>query len=78
MAEPIKEKAVLIIKVAAKFLTLLWAALFVLYHGKEFFGIAAAGSLFDRILLVPSLVFILRMSIVIFLAVACGSVESRK
>jgi len=72
MEEPIKEKAVLIIKVAAKFLALVLATLFVLYHSKEFFGIGSTGSFFDRILLVPPLVFILRAGIVIFLAIAFG------
>jgi len=72
MTEPIKEKAVLISKVAAKFLTLLLATLFVLYHSQEFFGIGSTGSFFDRILLVPPLVFILRAGIVIFLAIAFG------
>jgi cell division protein FtsB len=51
---------------------LLGAAIFVLYHSGEFFGIASTGGFFDRILLIPPLVFILRASIVIFLAIAFG------
>jgi hypothetical protein len=74
MTEPIRGKAVLMIKVVANFLILLLAAIFVLYHRSEFFGIGPTGSFFDRILLIPPLVFVLRTSIVIFLAVAFGFV----
>jgi cell division protein FtsB len=72
MAEPLKSKFVLVISLIAKLLILLCAAIFVLYHSREFFGIASTGSFFDRILLVPPLAFILRASIVFFLAIAFG------
>jgi len=74
MAKPAKRNLVLTLLLVAKLTVLLAAIVFIAVNSSEFFAISSTGNLLERILLAPSLVFILRASVVVFIAGAFGFV----